>query len=581
MVLGALTAFIAVFQLLAPASAFRQPYEYLEAIQSFAVAFTNPSSVINGSISSPLAENVVGRIDVTTTFVGQELNTEYLFGLFVEGASENSTQLIGSPSSYTTQSLVVEPPIVAVSLVNNLIYPTINSSFPLQIDLFIAFDDDMKIISYDAILRRWSEFFTYVVPLLAPQIAKELNSTTTNTTELITMKTAIDVCGMSTEYCTGDNQVYDSNDACMDFMTQIAFGNPWEGGMDNGWCRYIHKNMVKYRPEVHCPHIGPTGGDMCIARDYVQLTEDMPFNSTLLSYNASYNALDLKNVPDHNQNELVAIETEIVYMTTVAFYSVSCVLYMLLLYVMAKVVEISFGRFSLSYRSMSITNQRNSVTYVMDILLTGGALLFQLISSPVLNNRYTFAASGMLKLAALIISGLYIFELTYRITMRWPLMSHHFCTIFAIVLLLSVLSYTRHPALMGVGEIWLFQATTEQSVFVGLLMYRLDCSPKMTRDILYFAAVQSFIFKLGFAAYLLGFWAQHLVQFHSSSDDVALSVLLVILTVLLMSTQVYGAKAVWGLAKKIDRDMNNCVLPSPVESSKSRSTLVLEELHKV
>lgn len=143
---------------------------------------------------------------------------------------------------------------------------------------------------------------------------------------------------------------------------------------------------------------------------------------------------------------------------------------MLLLYVMAKVIEISFGRFSLSYRSMSITNQRNSVTYVMDILLTGGALLFQLISSPVLNNRYTFAASGMLKLAALIISGLYIFELTYRITMRWPLMSHHFCTIFAIVLLLSVLSYTRHPALMGVGEIWLFQATTEQSVFVGLLM---------------------------------------------------------------------------------------------------------------
>lgn len=79
--------------------------------------------------------------------------------------------------------------------------------------------------------------------------------------------------------------------------------------------------MVKYRPEVHCPHIGPTGGDMCIARDYVQLTEDMPFNSTLLSYNASYNALDLKNVPDHNQNELVAIETEIVYMTTVAFVS--------------------------------------------------------------------------------------------------------------------------------------------------------------------------------------------------------------------------------------------------------------------
>ncbi|KAJ4490566.1 hypothetical protein J3R30DRAFT_3694241 [Lentinula aciculospora] len=579
MLLWALTASI-VSQLLVSTAAYRQPYEYLEAIQSFAVAFTNPSSVINSSIASPLAEEVVGRIDVTTTFVGQELNTEYLFGLFVEGASETSTQLIGSPSSYTTQSLVVEPPVVAVSLVNNLRYPTINSSFPLQIDLFIAFDDDMKIISYDATLRRWSEFFTYLVPLIAPQIAQELNYTTTNTTELISMKTAVDVCGMSTEYCTGTNQVYDSNDACMEFMTQIPFGNPWEGGMDNGWCRYIHKNMVKYRPEVHCPHIGPTGGDMCIARDYVQVTEDMPFNNTLLSYNASYNALDVKNVPDNNRMELVHVGTEVVYMTTVAFYSVSCVLYMLLLYVMAKLVESLLGRFSLYYRAMSITNKRNSVTYVMDIFLTTGALVLQLVSSPVLNNRYTFAASGMLKVTALIISGLYIFELTYRISMRWPLMTHHFCTIFAIVLLLSVLSYTRHPALMGAGNIWLFQATTEQSVFVGLLMYRLDCSPKLTRNVLYFAAIQSLVFKLGFAAYLLAFWAQHLVQFHSSSDDIALSVLLVILTVLLMSTQVYGAGAVWGLAKKVNRVME-CPPPSPAESTKSHSTLVLEELHKV
>ncbi|KAJ3996007.1 hypothetical protein F5050DRAFT_1572362 [Lentinula boryana] len=79
----------------------------------------------------------------------------------------------------------------------------------------------------------------------------------------------------------------------------------------------------------------------------------------------------------------------------------------------------------------------------------------------------------------------------YRVSVRWPLMTHHFCTIFAIVLLLSVLSYTRHLALMGVGEIWLFQATTEQSVFIGLLMYRIGCSYKMTRNVLYFAAVQS------------------------------------------------------------------------------------------
>ncbi|KAJ4490554.1 hypothetical protein J3R30DRAFT_101472 [Lentinula aciculospora] len=592
MFLRPLTSFILILQLISSTTAYRQPYDYIQAIESFAIAFTNPSSVIDGSISSPLSEEVVGRIDITTTFVGQELNTEYLFGLFVESSLSNTTQLIGSPiPSFATQSLVVEPPVIAVSLVNTLLYPTINLSVPLQIDLFVSFDNDMKIISYDAILRRWSEFFTYIIPLLAPKIAEELNvtldpnstntvtanttsgaNTTLNTTELIALKTAVDVCEMSTQYCTGVNQVYASNDACMEFMTQLPFGQPWEGGMDNGWCRYIHKNMVKYRPEVHCPHIGPTGGDMCIARDYVQVTETMPFNSTLLAYNASYNALDVKDVPAKNQMELVKVETEVVYTTTVAFFSVSCVLYMLLLYVVAKAVEFIFRQFSFAYHDMSFANQRNTVTYVIAILFTTTTLVLQLIASPILTTHsYTFTQVALLKVAALIISGLYIFELTYRVSMRWPLMTHHFCTIFAIVLLLSVLSYTRHPALMGAGQIWLFQATTEQSVFVGLLMYRLGCSSKLTRNVLYFAAVQSFIFKLTFAAYLLAYWAQHLVQFHSSSDDVALSVLLVIMTVLLMCTQVYGAWAVWGLALKVDRSMRKRSIIGPSSTSESLS----------
>ncbi|KAF9070241.1 hypothetical protein BDP27DRAFT_1220981 [Rhodocollybia butyracea] len=75
--------------------------------------------------------------------------------------------------------------------------------------------------------------------------------------------------------------------------------------------------------------------------------------------------------------------------------------------------------------------------------------------------------------------------------MRWPLMTHHFCTIFAIVLVLSMLSYTQHPALISAGEIWLFQATTEQSVFIGLIMYRLGSPAKFTSNVLHFAAVQS------------------------------------------------------------------------------------------
>lgn len=208
--------------------------------------FTDPAAVVQGTVTSPLSEGVVGRIDVTTTLVGQELNNDYLFGLFMESASENTTQLIGIPSSFNVQSLVVEPPMVAVSFLNELVYPTVGLSVPLQIDMFISFDNDLKIVSYDTVLRRWDEFFDYVLPFLAPQIAVELNErynyTTTNTTELLMYKTATDVCEKSTQYCTGSNQVYESNGACMEFMTALPFGEPWAGGFDNGWCRYIHKS---------------------------------------------------------------------------------------------------------------------------------------------------------------------------------------------------------------------------------------------------------------------------------------------------------------------------------------------------
>ncbi|KAE9401812.1 hypothetical protein BT96DRAFT_743014, partial [Gymnopus androsaceus JB14] len=89
--------------------------------------------------------------------------------------------------------------------------------------------------------------------------------------------------------------------------------------------------------------------------------------------------------------------------------------------------------------------------------------------------------------------------------MRWPLLIHHFCTVFAIVLLLNVLSYTGHHTLIAAGEIWLFQATTEQIVFIGLFMYRLCVPLGWTCDMLCFGAVQSFIFRIAFAAYLV-FW---------------------------------------------------------------------------
>lgn len=57
------------------------------------------AQAINSTI---FAENVQGRVDITRTFEGRELNTEYLFGLFANlaTASPGAISLLGVPLNY-------------------------------------------------------------------------------------------------------------------------------------------------------------------------------------------------------------------------------------------------------------------------------------------------------------------------------------------------------------------------------------------------------------------------------------------------------------------------------------------------
>lgn len=43
-------------------------------------------------------------------------------------------------------------------------------------------------------------------------------------------------------------------------------------------------------------------------------------------------------------------------------------------------------------------------------------------------------------------------------------------TLFAIILVLVLLQITKRPSFANIGDIWLFQATTEQSVFIALFL---------------------------------------------------------------------------------------------------------------
>lgn len=505
--------------------------------------------------SSVFADDCVGRVDLFNTITGVQSNTEYLYGLFSSVAQINTTQLIGVPIGASIQSLAIQGHIVSASISMPMFYRTVAYTLPVQIDVWISFNDRLKIQSYDATFRRLPEALAYLIPKLAPEMSKELNRTYTasNVSDLVSLQVARDICTVSEEYCTGDNQQYSSYDSCTQFVLHnVTFGQIWQADQNTGICRYFQKNVVVFRPDEYCANIGPSGGSTCIDHDYVNATTDFPFASDLVTVNSSYPSNATKGLSDEAIDELTKVSLEVIYPTTVAFYSIPTIIYFFLLYVSGKFSEAVLGHFSQVFCSLSLEHQRNTVTYVLNTFWTLVALIVQLIAFPMLLERYTMFNIDLLHVATILVSGLYIFELTYRPTMRWSLIIHHICTLLAIIFLQIVLQVTSHPAIAAAGLIWLFQATTEQSVFVGLFMYRLQYPKSIVKPTLQFAAVQSFIFKMGFATYLVVWWGIKLASDHTTFD-IALSTVLVILISLLMSTQIYGSYAVWCVARSMDR----------------------------
>ena len=50
----------------------------------------------------------------------------------------------------------------------------------------------------------------------------------------------------------------------------------------------VHQNMVPFRPTIHCPHIGPTGGGYCDdTPDYMGTVTQEYFSNYPFAYGGS------------------------------------------------------------------------------------------------------------------------------------------------------------------------------------------------------------------------------------------------------------------------------------------------------
>lgn len=254
----------------------QQCYFSNEELFQHAISFANdylyPNNVAQAKSinSSYFAEDVVGRIDVTRNFEGKELNTEYLFGLFSQLSDNAVTNLIGYSTSYDVYEFLGNCNQYTMSVVNNGTFPSLgNASLPIAVNIWIKLNEYKEIVQYDLTFLKFERLFEAIE--LAGYQALSGNKTATEIPEegykQLQGLLVKSICDVHDHYCQKDYPQYDSKQDCIDYLTKTRLGKDYEGGRNTVWCRSLHQNMIEYRPNVHCPHLGPSGGDMCTDED--------------------------------------------------------------------------------------------------------------------------------------------------------------------------------------------------------------------------------------------------------------------------------------------------------------------------
>jgi len=153
-----------------PASTASQPHFTFDELYKLQVkfydAFLWPADVEEAKSinSSLLAEDVKGRIDITRTFEGRELNTEYLFGLFAQSAEHpDVVSIVGVPISYEIMHFTANQYITSAAVRLQFNFTSLGLMVPVEIDSWNTYNDKGEITQFDVTFRYWQWLVDYIV----------------------------------------------------------------------------------------------------------------------------------------------------------------------------------------------------------------------------------------------------------------------------------------------------------------------------------------------------------------------------------------------------------------------------------
>lgn len=190
---------------------------------------------------------------------------------------------MGVPIAYNITQFTANDKVASATTVVSFNATTFGTIIPVTIDTWIEWNPDGKIAQYDATFR----WFEYALDFLLEGTAAKINATSADqVVSYVADILATTICETHDQYCLGPNQQYTDKASCYDFLTKKArFGKAYELGRNTLLCREVHEHMIPYRPEVHCAHIGPTGGGYCVDdMSYTQTVLQRYFNDSWIPY---------------------------------------------------------------------------------------------------------------------------------------------------------------------------------------------------------------------------------------------------------------------------------------------------------
>src|SRR5262245_53196202 len=209
--------------------------------------FPIPILILSGkvSVADIFDSTVRGRVTPVGQFEDFELVNEYFFALASTPLSRVST--------ITFQSLVAGGDKVAVEVDVQFKGTVGTPDFKLRQTGFYTFNDEDRVVSFDLTILNLGA-------AVNPKSDAERDANIEQVCGVLTV-------GVGHVPPTCPNE-YTSYADCVEFMHQVPYGTWDRANSNSAVCRQLHTLLTPYRPEVHCPHAGKTGGGMCIDFPY-------------------------------------------------------------------------------------------------------------------------------------------------------------------------------------------------------------------------------------------------------------------------------------------------------------------------